>query len=620
MKTPLRRAFMGRLARDRRGNTLAMVAAFLIPLAAFAGSAIDTARLYVVKARLQQACDAGALAGRKSMADTSPSTPLDRAAADQAQSFFANNFRAGWFGTSGVAFLPVKTADSQVSATATTTVPYTLMTMFGYSARTISVSCEARYDIADADIMLVLDTTGSMACLTSDGTGGCSQSIATYTRADGTTGYYVVEKSGSKIAGLRSAVLTFYDTLMANVDSATRIRYGFVPYTSTANVGRLLPASSFVTTWNYQTRKIVGDSNNGSSTSATYTRTSQSSCNSYAVRVPEGGNAFTTSGTATVKTVSWSSANSGSCTVYNQPVKPLWGYGKWLLDVSGYVAGNTVDDPSKITAATSKWQGCIEERDTSATSSFSASNLPSDLDPDLPATTDATRWRPMWPDVTYYRGSSMGAVNNSGSSTNPYGDTTATNSLAAYTNMLLYNNVALGYASCGKPAQRLATMTRTDMSSYVNSVDFKAHGGTYHDTGMIWGTRLISPTGLFAADTLPWPGRNAPNRYIVFMTDGDMAPNENIYGMYGMEYYDKRVTGGTYANNESAHNARFAVECDAAKIRGITVFVISFGQTLTTELSACASPGQAYYANDNTALTNAFRSIADQVAMLRISK
>ena len=64
------RLFMSALARDVRGNTLAMMAAALIPMSALAGSAVDVARLYVVKVRLQQACDAGALAGRKFMADT----------------------------------------------------------------------------------------------------------------------------------------------------------------------------------------------------------------------------------------------------------------------------------------------------------------------------------------------------------------------------------------------------------------------------------------------------------------------------------------------------------------------------------------------------------------------
>jgi hypothetical protein len=182
------------------------------------------------------------------------------------------------------------------------------------------------------------------------------------------------------------------------------------------------------------------------------------------------------------------------------------------------------------------------------------------------------------------------------------------------------DNISGGYVSCGKPATRLATMTRTDVSSYVNATDFKPQGGTYHDTGMIWGTRLISPTGLFASDTSTWPGHAPPSRYIVFMTDGDMSPNSSIYGLYGMEYYDKRVTGSTVTNDLAYHNARFLAECAAAKARNIKIFVVGFGQTLTTELSTCASPGSAYYASDNASLTAAFTSIAGQVAMLRISQ
>jgi len=50
------------------------------------------------------------------------------------------------------------------------------------------------------------------------------------------------------------------------------------------------------------------------------------------------------------------------------------------------------------------------------------------------------------------------------------------------------------------------------------------------------------------------------------------------------------------------------------------VFVVGFGQTLNSQLTACASPGQAYYAKDNAALTTAFQKIAQQVAMLRISQ
>ena len=57
-------SFMRELARNTAGTTLALMAAFLIPLSALAGSAVDVSRSYLAKVRLQQACDAGVLAGR----------------------------------------------------------------------------------------------------------------------------------------------------------------------------------------------------------------------------------------------------------------------------------------------------------------------------------------------------------------------------------------------------------------------------------------------------------------------------------------------------------------------------------------------------------------------------
>ena len=55
------------LRKTRRGNTLAIMAAAFFPLAGLIGGGVDMSRIYITKTRLQQACDAGALAGRKAM-------------------------------------------------------------------------------------------------------------------------------------------------------------------------------------------------------------------------------------------------------------------------------------------------------------------------------------------------------------------------------------------------------------------------------------------------------------------------------------------------------------------------------------------------------------------------
>lgn len=615
---------LGRLRQDVRGNTMAMMAIALIPISAMVGSGIDTARMYVVKVRLQQACDAGVLAGRKAMTSSASST-LDPVATDQANQSFRNNFKQGWMKTDAVSFTPSKTTDQQVRGVASTNVPMSIMKMFSAPDVTLNVTCEARFDVADTDLMFVLDTTGSMAC-TSGGT--CTNTTTTYTRPNGTTGYKSVEASGSKIAGLRTAVVNFYNTIATNIDPTTHVRYGFVTYTSTVNAGFALPQSAIVDSWTYQSRSVVGDTNNTSSpTTNTYTSKSQSDCNAMAGRTPATG--YTSTGQATVVTVTWTTPSGGTCVVKTQPVKPKWRYQPVTYDTSVFKTGVEVPDPSRLDGSKTVWQGCVEERDTTASASFTGT-LPPDLDPDLPATNDSTKWRPMWPDVEYYRGSNT-TLDDSGNVILPstpaspyiYGDYayTGTSATTSLTPADYSANQSSGYYSCGKPVQRLKEMTATEVSNYVNASDFVPLGGTYHDTGMIWGTRMISPTGIFAGDTAAWPGRNVPNRYIIFMTDGDMAPNASIYGMYGIENYDKRVTGSSGTSNLTAyHNARFLAECAAAKSRNIKVFVIGFGQTLTNELTQCASPGKAYYASDNAKLNDAFQEIAKQIAQLRISQ
>ena len=186
-----------------------------------------------------------------------------------------------------------------------------------------------------------------------------------------------------------------------------------------------------------------------------------------------------------------------------------------------------------------------------------------------------------------------------------------------------------GWVSCGKPVSRLQVMTRTQVSNYVNAADFTPMGGTYHDTGMIWGLRMISPTGLFAADTAAWPGRQPPNRVIVYMTDGVMAPAYYLYGMYGVELYDQRISGtlpsstemSTPTNLTAFHNARFLAECAAAKARNINIFTVTIATTANANMTACATtPSQALLTSTGSGINAAFVAIAQQVAMLRLSK
>lgn len=599
-----------RLRRDQRGNVIAMLAVALIPTAALAGSAVDMGRLYVVRSRLQQACDAGALAGRRSMIDDADNI-LDPAALKQANTFFDNNLKAGWMNTYAIKRTFNESGTQQVAGTAEVMVPMTIMRMFAQADRKITVTCAARLDVPDVDLMLVLDTTGSMAC-PPIGPSSCGQSPYPYTRTDGTTGYAVSEAPGSRIASLRAAVVDFYDTMDTMTDDRSNIRYGIVPYTSTVNAGFQVPANYVLSTkYRYQSRRPVADENYGTATETILTNVSEAACNAKAGRTPATPLTYDTSGTAVVTTkTSWSNQQKGTCTLSGQPVIPVWHFAKHEADISKFVVkGQAVQDPSKYTTSLNKWQGCLEEQ-LLVTS------------PDgVPATDDA-KWAPMWPEQIYNRYGTFLGYSDRWSDTY-FPPRRATKDYYQY----WYNTggdadyLKAGMVSCGKEVQRLRKMTRSEIVNYVNAPEFRPQGGTYHDTGMLWGARFISPTGPFKADTAAWPGRDEPTRNIVFMTDGEMAPNADIYGMYGIERYDQRVTGGALAEAKNLHNARFRAICEAARDRNITVWVIAFGEQLNADLKACATPPyqqHAMFASSEQELKEAFRRIAKQVASLRV--
>jgi Flp pilus assembly protein TadG len=80
--------FLRSLAKDSRGNALALAAAAIFPIAAMIGSGLDLSRAYTAQSKLQNACDAAALATRRSMAGSIFSDD-DRA---EGERFFDFNF------------------------------------------------------------------------------------------------------------------------------------------------------------------------------------------------------------------------------------------------------------------------------------------------------------------------------------------------------------------------------------------------------------------------------------------------------------------------------------------------------------------------------------------------
>lgn len=219
-----------RLLCDTAGNTMPIMAAAIFPLVAMVGGAVDVSRMYATQTRLQQACDAGALATRRAMAATAPTT----ADIAEGNKFFDFNFPSGSFGTtSSSRTFAAGTTAGTITGTATAVLPTSVMQLFGYDNFTLTANCSSTLSIPNTDVVFVLDTSGSMLNTIS----GDSQ---------------------SKEAALRQAVKDFYKELgPGNATGPGRIRYGFVPYAANVNVGKLIPTTYFRDSNDYQSRRAV---------------------------------------------------------------------------------------------------------------------------------------------------------------------------------------------------------------------------------------------------------------------------------------------------------------------------------------------------------------------------
>ena len=156
-----------KLRTDTSGNALAIFAAALVPLTIVIGSGLDLSSAYMAKAKLQNACDAAALAGRQSMDGTKWTTANE----DEAEKFFYFNFPRGTMKASGLDFDIGKDPNdsAQIIGTARAVVPTSLMGLFGFDGIPIEANCDAKRDLGHNDVMLVLDTTGSMGRRPSSG-------------------------------------------------------------------------------------------------------------------------------------------------------------------------------------------------------------------------------------------------------------------------------------------------------------------------------------------------------------------------------------------------------------------------------------------------------------------
>lgn len=677
---------LARLLKDQSGNTLAMVAASLIPLTAIIGGSVDVSRIYMAKSRLQAACDAGALAGRRIMSeqgwtlDSPANTNRASSAERQAKNYFYANFEEGRFGSTDLQ-VQYGEDDGLVTGSASVTLPMAVMQLFDSKQSQINVNCDAEINLSHTDIMFVLDVTGSML--------------------DCPDGSDCNGDSRSKIAGLRNAVMDFYDELAPTVSEDAQLRYGFVPYAANVNVGDILYDANpqwIASSHTYQSRvwrttlltasewgapsttwgTPSGESNISypdgsgyftittapSGYSAVTSATKKSDCeNTGKTPVPPrstptswradtsalvSDNVNSVTGVRTTRydvtryyeryqyRYSWTGSPSkcrlqqrryrfetltrrtdvSNPTAWDEETVPgYWAYRPTTYPTTAYAA--TINGGAAVTTQTgnsgtlvnSTWNGCIEERQTVPDSTFEPiSSSAYDLDIDMVPTSDeATKWKPSWPDILYER-PSVANVNVQTSS-----QTSSSYDRASH--------------SCVAAARKLDDYDRSTVQAFVNGLN--AGGNTYHDIGMLWGARLISPTGLFASENATTPEGETIDRHIIFMTDGLLVPNSSIYGTYGYERLDTRITGSAGTGTAfDRHTARFEAICRAARNKKITIWSIGFGVDVPDVMYRCADDDPAdptnavhtFQANSSQDLADVFKGIAGKIGELRLKK
>ncbi|MCB2089712.1 MAG: Tad domain-containing protein, partial [Sphingomonadaceae bacterium] len=115
---------MRELKLDTSGNMLALGALGLLVTMSLVGGGVDMSRAYKAQSRLQAACDAGVLAGRKAVRTNG----FDDNAEDEAEDYFNNNFDEDEQGATDTSFIASSPDNGNtVNGTATSDVQSTVM-------------------------------------------------------------------------------------------------------------------------------------------------------------------------------------------------------------------------------------------------------------------------------------------------------------------------------------------------------------------------------------------------------------------------------------------------------------------------------------------------------------
>lgn len=302
-----------------------------------------------------------------------------------------------------------------------------------------------------------------------------------------------------------------------------------------------------------------------------------------------------------------------------------WDFSHWPWK---QVTTSTHDNPA--------WFGCVEARALTNNLDFS----------DQVPSSDAYRFTPyLYPDTSKY--GSNGAYGGY------YFDNNWPSSLTGNTYGM--NDTATG-PNLNCPEQPVIPLTtdKTSLKNAINSFTTISRGGTQIVQGLAWGWRVLSDSWQSYWGVTIAPG--VRTKALVLLTDGDNQVvdwpntlpgnplwndnnynNNSDYTAYGRVYTlnpdgtkgpkGPLIAGLTGTNlgptdMEKQLDARMAAACDAIKAQGIVIYTIGYQvpTSAVAGLKKCASGDSKYLAADQTTIVNTFKTIANQLANLKIVK
>lgn len=616
------RNLIGRLARERKGAALPIMAAALIPVLGGIGTAVDVGRIYLVHHQLQSGVDAAALAGARAFGNE---TRADEGRDRQVAIYFDENFPVGFLGTPTVVATPTFQTVGGVNVTTVSAqldLPLTFMRLFGFSTHRVEVTARAELQPRPIEVMVVLDDTGSMQTRDVEPT-------ATVQR----------------MAALKTAMHDFIAVLHQGATRRAELAMGFVTYNVTTNVGEILRRAGV----EFQ---VLDGFNDDATTPYPLNPLGWRGC----VENDQSLVGVNLSAAATTfEDGAWDIMGSlpGEIVdgVKHPPLKP------YLYPPNAGASG--AYKTTQTTAASYNPTHAQNNTTDSRTNNFyrlgpkgdvtvgqalanrsayrqffydfyiglNATN--SDPNDDVIVSTDDTYYAPgsgpNWK-VNYARVPGIDDDTKFAAANANFGYPLDSRRAVDYprsTNGRVGATLRMPSPNfqCPEPAMDVQYgRNRQVYDDYVESENFPIMpaSGTLHHIGMLWGYRLLSRSNRFTRDN-PLPDQ-VPLRALVFMTDGQTATNDfaSWYGAYGHPR-ERRISSGTTADAlRGAIMRRFAKVCEKAKQDGIVVYIVSLIQR-EPEFQTCAGT-RYWHTTDRDTIKAAFNEIAVDLVDLHLTR